>query len=82
MTCNGWKNSETWTVSLWFTDILQDVVEDGVEITADYVEGLVMDFLESEGQLPESGLVADVMSNFFKQVDWQGIADHHSPFEE
>jgi hypothetical protein len=37
--------------------------------------------LEADGSLPESGLVADVMNDFLRRVDWDELAENHSGAE-
>ena len=81
MTCNGWTNSETWTVNLWFGDVFAEMADEGA-LEGDMLKDFVIEMLESDGSLPESGLVADVMNEFLRKVDWDELAANHTVEEE
>lgn len=78
--CNGWTNSETWTVNLWFGDVFAEMGFDG-RLDREMLKDFVIEMLEADGSLPESGLVADVMNDFLRRVDWDELAENHSGAE-
>jgi hypothetical protein len=80
---NGWTNYETWLVSMWYGDIFADLASEGRLDSPDNLQTFVEEMLMESGQLPESGLAADIMNAFLRQVDWDDIYDHyHEEVEE
>lgn len=75
MSCNGWKNSQTWTISLWYGDCFADMANEQ-RLFGDYLEEMVVE-MEMD-KIPESGLAADVMNDFLRKVDWDELADHYN----
>jgi hypothetical protein len=73
---NGWKNKETWLVNLWLGDSLAMDQEDGVEITAEYIEMLVDDIVADSGSRG-NGFVADLLSCALCEIDFDELADHY-----
>lgn len=59
MQCNGWTNRETWLVNLWFGDTLAVMQDDGDDITAEYIESLVTEYVDNI--VPASSFIADMM---------------------
>jgi len=76
--CNGWKNRETWLVNIWFGDGFQMELEDGVEITADYIRETVENYVDEI--VPASSFVADMMD--MRVIDWDELAAHYAPEPE
>ena len=72
--CNGWKNRETWLVNLWFGDNFAMDADDGVEITADYIEQVVHYVDEI---VPASSFIADMMD--MNAIDYDELARHYAP---
>lgn len=56
---NGWTNRETWLVNLWFGDNLYQEFKYGVEISADYIRGMIEKYVY--GQIESSGFIADML---------------------
>lgn len=81
MSYNGWSNYETWNVGLWFGDWFADLANEGQDMNADYLQSTVEEMLEADGQLPEYGIVADVMNAFLRRVNWQELAEHYESEE-
>jgi hypothetical protein len=79
---NGWTNYETWLVNMWFGDCFAAMQEDTGTISADALESFVMEMLDSEGHLPETGFAADIMNAAIRQVDWEDLASHYEVEEE
>jgi hypothetical protein len=73
--CNGWKNRETWLVNLWFGDNFAMDADDGVEITADYIESMVTDYVDEI--VPASSFIADMMD--MNAIDYDELARHYAP---
>ena len=71
---NGWSNYETWLVNRWYGDFFI-VMFDGEEVTAEYMQDLVEEMLESDGALPQYGFAADIMNAALRKVDWQELAE-------
>lgn len=78
MSCNGWTNSQTWNVSLWFGDMLQDLAEDmsPEDFTAEYIEEAITEITDQEMN-GHTGFVADIVTDFLKNVNWEELADHY-----
>lgn len=80
--CNGWRNYQTWTISLWYGDCFADMASEQ-KLHGVYLEEMVVE-MEMD-KIPETSLAADVMNDFLRKVDWDELADHYndgSGFEE
>ena len=88
MTYNGWTNYETWLTNLYFddfTDVFNELTEDGVfddmdnvEIrtyVADYIEEYINEYIDSNNS--KDTFITDMMGSFLSDVDWREIADHY-----
>jgi hypothetical protein len=74
--CNGWINRETWLVNLWFGDGFQMELEDGVEITADYIRDTVENYVEEIiGRGAGSGFVQDMID--LRAINYDELASHY-----
>ena len=74
--CNGWSNYETWTVEMWFGDLINDLINDGEEVTAEMIEEFVHNMVEEQVDL--SGTFAgDCVTGILRAVNWQELAEHH-----
>ena len=74
--CNGWTNRETWLVNLWFGDGFQMELEDGVEITADYIRVTVENYVdEIIGRGDGSGFVRDMLD--LGAINYDELASHY-----
>ena len=79
---NGWRNYQTWTISLWYGDVFADMASEQ-KLHGTYLEDMVVEL--EMNKIPESGLAADIMNDFLRKVDWDELADHYnadSGFEE
>jgi len=74
-TYNGWTNWETWNVNLWMGDMLNDMQEDGLDITADYIK----DWVEEELDLldPQNGMLKDLLQGAIEAVNFYEIVSHY-----
>lgn len=79
---NGWTNYETWLVNMWFGDVFADMQNEGQDTSADALEAFVLEMLESDGQLPETGFAADIMNAALREVDWEDLASHYEAEED
>jgi len=75
MSYNGWSNKETWLVNLWIGDSLQAQLEDGLEISAEYIEELV-DEIASES-INSSGFITDMLNCALGEINYREIASHY-----
>lgn len=73
MKFNGWNNKETWLVNLWLGDMLQCDLEDGIEITPDYIESLVDEMVTNI----DNGLISDLLTCTLGLIDYYEIAKHY-----
>jgi hypothetical protein len=73
--CNGWKNRETWLVNLWFGDTLAMMQDDGDVITADYIEQVVVHYVDEI--VPASSFIMDMMD--LGAIDYDELARHYAP---
>jgi hypothetical protein len=78
--CNGWKNRETWLVNLWFGDNFVMDQEDGVQITPEYIETLVLDYIEENLGAPRHGFIMDMMD--LNAIDYDELAAHYATDDE
>jgi len=74
---NGWTNRETWVINLWLGDYFQDVVEEGQQLMADYIEETVWDMLE-EANVPD--MFKDMID--LNAVNWRELEQHYVTDEE
>lgn len=78
MSYNGWKNRETWLVCLWLGDLFDDAVNDGEEISPDYVEQIVEEMTSALLESPDaSGFLTDLLNGALSQIDYREIAQHY-----
>ena len=79
MDFNGWTNKETWLVNLWLGDMLQSDSEDGQEISAEFIEMLV---IEMASELTEtSGFITDLLNCSLGEINYHEIASHYEKEE-
>ena len=81
-THNGWSNYETWLVNMWYGDIFADMSNEGEEVTAEYMQDLVEQMLESDGALPQYGFAADILNAALREVDGDELAEHYAVEDE
>ena len=72
---NGWKNKETWLVSIWHMDELAMYLEenDVWEITSERFEGEII--ADELYPMTCSGFIGDLLSISFAEIDWHELAD-------
>lgn len=81
---NGWTNYETWLVNLWidnepyWNECARNLAVD--ESEASELALLLKDMIEASGeqsgQLPETGLFADLINGALNVTNWREIASH------
>jgi hypothetical protein len=76
--CNGWKNRETWLVNLWFGDMFINDAEDGVAITADYIEHIVTEYVNE--YISDAPFIADMID--MGAIDYDKLAAHYATDDE
>lgn len=72
--CNGWTNWETWLVGVWYPD-LQEHFMGADFVDAQMVEDLV-DEMTSREDLPNNGLIRDLITAAWSRINWYEIATH------
>ena len=73
MSYNGWTNRNTWLVNIWFGDGFVQEAEDGIDITAEYIQNTVEDYIESViGEF--TGFVADLID--IRGINYDELAEH------
>ena len=77
MAYNGWTNKETWLVNLWLGDMLQCEIEDGLEITPDYVESVVDEMASAALESGANGFITDLLNCALGEIDYHEIASHY-----
>lgn len=76
MAYNGWTNRETWLVNLWFGDTFQNDLENGVDVTADYMRDVVETYVyEIIGRGQGSGFVQDMLD--LNAINYDELASHY-----
>ena len=74
-TYNGWTNWETWNLNLWMDEMLNDMHNDGVDITADYVKEWVQE--EFDRLDPKNGMLKDLLQGAIEAVNFHEIASRY-----
>ena len=78
MAYNGWKNKETWLVNLWLGDMLTEYQEEGIEITADYIEQVVDEMASALLDGPDAnGFITDLFNCALCEIDYHELAEHY-----
>lgn len=85
---NGWTNYETWLVNLWLdndgtSEMLREQAAERFETKADFdsyqfgkhVRETVEELYAE--QVPECGMLADLVNAAFSAVNWDEIAEHY-----
>lgn len=67
-------NNNTMLVNLWFAEVIQDSEDKSPE----NIQSIVTNILEMEGYLPETGILADIMNEFLKKVNWDHLSNCYS----
>lgn len=76
MSYNGWKNKETWLINLWLRDRFDMDKEDGIEISADYIQEYVEEMASALLEGPDAnGLLADLLNCALGEIDYREIAE-------
>lgn len=76
MSYNGWKNKETWLVNLWLGDVFTMDQEEGLKITADYIEEQVEMQVENSGGF--EGFMLDLLNCALGEIDYHELARRRS----
>jgi ribonuclease HI len=79
MSYNGWKNRQTWLVNVHFGDYLQELVEDGYRVDADFIKQVVDDHFQEQVK-DLSMFVQDMIDD--AGIDWDELAAHYPQDEE
>jgi len=75
-TYNGWRNRETWLVSLWFLDCIEE------PMTADSIRSMVAEALDEA--LTNTGVMKGFINDILNldRIDWNELAAHTQELEE
>ena len=76
MSYNGWTNHETWLVNVWLGDTLNDMQEEGQEISPDYIRDLVQE-IANDGAEKLQGFILDMLNSALSSVNWNELAEHY-----
>jgi hypothetical protein len=78
MAYNGWSNKETWLVNVWLGDMFAMDLDEGIEITEDYIETQVEYFVE---QLNPEGFMLDLLNCALGEINYYEIASNYKEEE-
>ena len=82
MSYNGWSNKETWLVNLWLGDLFTEDQEQGIEITADYIEQIVDEMASALLDGPDAnGFMTDLFNCALGEINYHEIAEHYKQEE-
>jgi len=82
MSYNGWSNKETWLVNLWLGDLFTEDQEEGIEITADYIEQIVDEMASALLDGPDAnGFMTDLFNCALGEINYHEIAEHYKQEE-
>lgn len=76
---NGWANHATWLVSVWdFIPVFVDNYFENGDKPEDVDERDIEDYFMSivEGDIPNTGIIADMLNASMSEIDWREIAGH------
>ena len=73
--CNGWKNRETWLVNLWFGDTFQMDLEDGIDISADYIRETVQNYVDDVLGVNRADFITDMLD--MEAINYDELASHY-----
>jgi hypothetical protein len=78
MTCNGWTNAATWTVSLWFGDTFASYAEDGEALSEESCRELVEEAIYSVIE-PDNGGIKSFIHDMIDlgSVNWFELAQNY-----
>jgi hypothetical protein len=79
MSYNGWKNRQTWLVNVHFGDYLQELIEDGYRVDADFIKQVVDDHFQEQVK-DLSMFVQDMIDD--AGIDWNELAAHYPQDDE
>lgn len=69
---NGWTNWETWQVNLhfahWFTE---------ENFTPEEIQEIVTTNIQGATQMPDAGLLNDILNGFTGKVNWRELSDYY-----
>jgi hypothetical protein len=74
---NGYKNYETWTISLWdwFEPMAESAIDQGeLQVDASWCEDWLYEVLEISDY--RGGIVGDWVNASFGEVDFREVAEH------
>ena len=74
---NGWANYETWSVGVHdFIEFLAETAIDNgdLQVDASWCEDYMYDLLE--GDMPNDGLLRQLLNGAWSEIDWREIAEH------
>ena len=75
MAYNGWTNRETWLVNLWVGDNLQELQNDGCDITEEFIKEYVDEIIGVDASCVENAFLIDLLGCVLESVNWREIAD-------
>lgn len=79
MTCNGWKNSETWVTALWLSNeqeshaFLYDLANDPDKTEHEKVDELKAHIEENNPLGETASMYADLLSGALEEIDYREI---------
>jgi len=83
---NGWTNYETWLVSLWYTDFIDEAKEvwakatgataaRRLEFATDKLADIIEDIVLGMNPIQDNGLFLDLLTAGLDNVNWRELAE-------
>ena len=89
-THGGFRNKETWLVTVWLGDEIRGALEDGLRVDAEALEQFASMLFEASDldpsallrrndNNPAAGLIRDFIKDSICEIDWRQLAEHWGP---
>ena len=67
---NGWTNTETWLVSLWYMDDIRAIRPSNADVIEEYIEDMII------SDRHHNGLSLDFLRMCLADTNWREIYEH------
>ena len=75
---SNYTNEETWLINIYFGDIFENMVSEGIEVTSELIEEFLMEELQRllpDTTSPMAGLAIDFLVDSIKKANFTELAN-------